>query len=154
YRPHAFLWASANGGMQPTAARSRSSPHARCGDGRTAITGRRSLGYTSEMERPAVPHAVTGADLAPLVERALHAVAREYPSHVAHLMLADHDALPPRELTPAFFGSFDWHSAVHGHWCLARGVRCGVDGALATRAQAALDASLTDERIAGELAYL
>src|SRR5207247_1597983 len=59
-----------------------------------------------------------------------------------------------RELTPAFFGSFDWHSAVHGHWCLARGVRCGVDGALATRAQAALDASLTDERIAGELAYL
>src|SRR5262245_16769234 len=65
-----------------------------------------------------------GASDLPLLQRiaamALAAIHREYPSHVSHLLRSDADARPPRELTPAFYGSFDWHSAVHGHWCLAR----------------------------------
>ena len=60
----------------------------------------------------------------------------------------------PRELTPAFWGCFDWHSAVHGHWLLARFARTEPDHALAERARAALDESFTAERLAGELAYL
>ena len=55
-----------------------------------------------------------------LADLILAAVHREYPNHVTHYMAGDADARPPRELTPAFFGSFDWHSAVHGHWALAR----------------------------------
>ena len=51
---------------------------------------------------------------------ALGAIHREYPYHVTHMLRSDADARPPRELTPAFCGSFDWHSAVHAHWCLAR----------------------------------
>jgi hypothetical protein len=84
---------------------------------------------------------------------ALAAIQREYPSHVVHLLRGDGDARPPHQLTPAFFGSFDWHSAVHGHWCLARLARRHPDAGFAAEARSALARSLTAERIAGELAY-
>lgn len=87
-------------------------------------------------------------------EMALAAIAREYPYHAQHLLRGDDDARPPRELTPAFCGAFDWHSAVHGHWCLARLVRLCPAAPFAARAGEALARSLTAERIAGEAAYL
>ena len=54
---------------------------------------------------------------------ALECVHREYPNKIAHVMTSDADAKPPRQLTPAFYGCYDWHSSVHGHWLLARAVR-------------------------------
>ena len=51
---------------------------------------------------------------------ALDCVHKEYPNKIAHTMNSDADVAPPRELTPAFFGCYDWHSSVHGHWLLAR----------------------------------
>ena len=49
---------------------------------------------------------------------ALGHVAREYPHKLDHVLAADADARTPRELHPIFFGSFDWHSCVHGWWTL------------------------------------
>jgi hypothetical protein len=89
-----------------------------------------------------------------LAELALACVAREYPNKIAHSMNGDEDARPPRVLTPAFFGCYDWHSAVHGHWLLARLARCFPDAPFVGRARAALHASLTPEKIAGEVEYL
>ena len=60
------------------------------------------------------------AQFARFARLALDCVGREYPNKIAHVMQGDADALPPRRLTPAFFGCYDWHSAVHGHWLLAR----------------------------------
>lgn len=77
---------------------------------------------------------------------------REYPNKLSHLLASDDDVRPPRALTPAFYGAFDWHSAVHGHWALARLLRVFADRAPGP-ARAALERSLTPERIAGELAY-
>src|SRR2546426_807048 len=94
------------------------------------------------------------AELALFVERALAAIGREYPSHVLHLLRSDADVRPPRELTPSFFGSFDWHSAVHGHWCIVRGLSFGLDAALAARAVEALERSFAPERIAREVEYV
>ena len=85
---------------------------------------------------------------------ALAAIHREYPSHVSHLLRGDDDARPPRDLTPAFYGSFDWHSAVHGHWCLARLARLHPAEAFAAPALAALGEGLTQERIAREVEYV
>ena len=85
---------------------------------------------------------------------ALAAIRREYPSHVSHLLRSDADARPPRELTPAFYGSFDWHSAVHGHWCIARLARRHPAASFAGSARAALEGSLTRDRLAAETAYL
>jgi hypothetical protein len=81
-------------------------------------------------------------------------IAREYPNHLVLLATCDADLRPPRELTPAFFGSFDWHSSVHGHWTLARLVRLDPDAPYADSARAALTRSLTEANLAAELAFL
>ncbi len=85
---------------------------------------------------------------------ALACVHQEYPNKIAHVLNSDEDVRPPRELTPAFYGCFDWHSAVHGHWLLARLARAFPQEPFAVQARAALAASLTPEKIAGEVRYL
>ncbi len=94
----------------------------------------------------------------PLVERfagfALAAVAREYPNHLSLHLESDADLAPPHVLTPAFFGAFDWHSAVHGHWTLARAARLLVEGEVAAAARRALERSLSADRLQAELRFL
>ncbi len=87
----------------------------------------------------------------PITVENLH---REYPNHIAHALHSDADVRPPRELTPAFFGCFDWHSAVHSHWQLARAVRLFSGAPFVPAAAAALERSLTPANIAAEAAYL
>lgn len=89
-----------------------------------------------------------------LASLALACVHKEYPNKISHVLNGDPDVKPPRELTPAFYGCFDWHSAVHGHWLLARLVRQFPDAPFAAKARAALDRSLTPENIAAEVRYL
>src|SRR5215467_13878632 len=83
---------------------------------------------------------------------ALDCVHKEYPNKIAHSLNSDSDAKPPRELTPAFFGCYDWHSSVHGHWLLARLARTDPKATYVPRARAALARSLTSANIAGEVA--
>lgn len=85
---------------------------------------------------------------------ALACVGQEYPNKIAHVLMSDADVLPPRTLTPAFRGCYDWHSAVHGHWLLARLARLYPDAPFAPKAREALARSLTAEKIAAEVAYL
>jgi len=85
---------------------------------------------------------------------ALACVHHEYPNKIAHVMQSDEDLAPPRELTPAFYGCFDWHSSVHGHWLLARLARLHPDAEFAGAARKALGRSLTAENMAAEAAYL
>jgi Protein of unknown function (DUF2891) len=49
---------------------------------------------------------------------ALECVRKEYPNKISHVLNSDADVAPPRKLTPAFCGCYDWHSSVHGHWLL------------------------------------
>jgi hypothetical protein len=51
---------------------------------------------------------------------ALACVHKEYPNKISHVLNSDADVAPPRKLTPAFCGCYDWHSSVHGHWLLVR----------------------------------
>ena len=85
---------------------------------------------------------------------ALACVNKEYPNHVSHTMNSDADVAPPRNLTPAFFGCYDWHSSVHGHWLLARLARTYPDAPFARPAREALRQSLTAENISQEASYL
>ncbi|MDD2512486.1 MAG: DUF2891 family protein, partial [Proteiniphilum sp.] len=56
-----------------------------------------------------------------LSELPLGCIEQEYPNKTAHIINNETEAkLTPRELHPAFFGCFDWHSSVHGHWMLVR----------------------------------
>ncbi len=85
---------------------------------------------------------------------ALACVHKEYPNKIAHVLNADADVRPPRELTPAFFGCYDWHSSVHGHWLLARVARLRPEAPFAAEARRALAQNLTPEHVAAEVAYL
>jgi hypothetical protein len=70
------------------------------------------------------------------------------------MVLEDGDLGPPRDLHPVFHGAYDWHSAVHGHWCVIRALRMADDEEFATEAWRELDRRLTPERLAGERRYL
>ena len=85
---------------------------------------------------------------------ALACVHKEYPNKIAHTMSSDADVAPPRTLTPAFYGCYDWHSSVHGHWLLARLARTFPDASFAAKARAALEKSITPANIAQEVVYL
>jgi hypothetical protein len=85
---------------------------------------------------------------------ALACVQQEYPNKIAHVLNSADDVGTPRELTPAFYGCYDWHSAVHAHWLLVRLVRTFPDAPFARDALAALMTNITPPHIAGEVAYL
>lgn len=83
---------------------------------------------------------------------AMDCIHKEYSNKIAHYMNSDEDLKPPRELYPAFYGCFDWHSSVHGHWLLVRLLNTHgneVDSAAIMRM---LEKSFTEDNIAGEIA--
>jgi hypothetical protein len=87
---------------------------------------------------------------------ALDCIHREYPNKIAHVMNGAEDAGTPSELHPVFYGCFDWHSSVHGHWLLTRLLRTAGDklpGALQEEITNALDRSFTPGGVAAEKAY-
>ncbi|HYL87329.1 MAG TPA: DUF2891 domain-containing protein [Burkholderiales bacterium] len=88
-----------------------------------------------------------------LARVALANIRREYPRHIQHLMSTSDEELRERVLHPAFYGSYDWHSAVHMHWLLMRVLRLYPVSRVAPDIADALDAQLTPEAIAKELEY-
>jgi len=85
---------------------------------------------------------------------ALACVHREYPNKIAHSLNSDGDVQPPRRLTPAFYGCYDWHSAVHSHWLLVCLLKIFPDATFAARARETLRKNLTKENLLHEAAYL
>ncbi len=96
-------------------------------------------------------NASTASRLAALPLACVH---KEYPNKIAHVLNSPADVKAPHQLTPAFYGCYDWHSSVHGHWLLARLVREFPDAAFVPAAVAALKRSLTTANIAAEVSYL
>ena len=85
---------------------------------------------------------------------ALGHVTKEYPNKLDHVLMSDADALPPRILHPIFFGSFDWHSCVHGWWTLLTLRRLFPQIEEAKAIGGLASASFTHEKVERELAYL
>jgi Protein of unknown function (DUF2891) len=84
---------------------------------------------------------------------ALDCIQRELPNSIHHVISSPSDVQRPRELHPAFYGCLDWHSAVHGHWMLVRLLRTVPALPEAAEIRAALDANLTADNLAAEVAY-
>ena len=85
---------------------------------------------------------------------ALKCVAKEYPNKPEHVMNDRKDVQNPEALHPAFFGCYDWHSSVHGHWMLVRLLRMFPNLARAQEIRKVLGDNLTAENILVETAYL
>jgi len=85
---------------------------------------------------------------------ALDHVTKEYPHKLDHVLTSDADAKTPRALHPIFFGSFDWHSCVHGWWTLLTVTRLFPDIDEARAIMNLADSSFTAEKVGVELDYL
>jgi Protein of unknown function (DUF2891) len=103
---------------------------------------------------PFPAHADDSAAAERFAALALKCLHQEYPNKISHTMKSDADARPPHELTPAFFGCYDWHSNVHGHWLLVRLLRLHPQAAFAGTAREELARSFTPQNIAVEVTYL
>jgi hypothetical protein len=84
---------------------------------------------------------------------ALACVHKEYPNIVKHMMNSDEDVQTPKRLYPAFYGCFDWHSSVHGHWLLTRIASQHPNTASYQAIINSISQSFTQTNIEGELAY-
>lgn len=88
-----------------------------------------------------------------IVQLPLGCIETEYPNKLNQVIAGDFDLKSPDELHPAFYGCFDWHSAVHGHWSLVRMAKCFPNLKEYDQILAGLLGHITKENIAGELAY-
>jgi hypothetical protein len=103
---------------------------------------------------PQPPATLTREAAGAFARLALKGAVREYPNKPEHVLGGPDDARTPKALHPAFYGSYDWHSAVHGHWLLARLARLYPESPLAAKAREALARSLTPANVAVEVKYL
>src|SRR4028118_1817355 len=99
-------------------------------------------------------HALTPEIAARFANIALGHVTREYPHKLDHVMAAPEDVRGPRALHPIFFGSFDWHSCVHGWWLLLRLRRLFPDMEPAARIDTLAAEMITAGNVEAERAYL
>ncbi|WP_179400835.1 DUF2891 domain-containing protein [Burkholderia guangdongensis] len=85
---------------------------------------------------------------------ALAHLTREYPNRLAHALAGPQDVRSPRALHPIFYGSYDWHSCVHGYWLVLHLLERFPDLPEAARIVAVVDAHFTDANVARECAYV
>jgi len=97
---------------------------------------------------------LTKSEASHFAQLALKCVTKEYPNKPDHTVNDGKDVQSPRTLHPAFYGCFDWHSSVHGHWMLVRLLRLFPDLPEGKQIRAALSANLSAENIATEVTYL
>jgi hypothetical protein len=100
---------------------------------------------------------VNGELAARFARLALDCVHRQYPNKIGHVLNGDEDARTPLSLHPVFYGCFDWHSSVHGHWLLVRLLRTvpadQFPTGLRDRVIAALEQSFSVKGVAEEVVY-
>jgi hypothetical protein len=99
-------------------------------------------------------HSLDAATASRFAAAALGHVTREYPNKMDHVLSGPGDVHGPRALHPIFFGSFDWHSCVHGWWTLFTLARLYPDMPEADRIRTLADKLFTPENVAAETAYL
>ncbi len=101
-----------------------------------------------------IPAALTPETASKFARLALTHVMQEYPNKLDHVLNGPLDLKEPRDLHPVFFGSFDWHSCVHGYWLLATVLRLFPDIREAREIEKLFDAQLTSSKVEAEVDYL
>jgi hypothetical protein len=98
--------------------------------------------------------ALTEAQAAHFTSLAMKCIQKEYPNKLDHVNNDLADVRSPRSMHPAFYGCFDWHSTVHGHWMLVHLLRLCPNMPEAPQIRRALNENLSAKNIHGEVAYL
>lgn len=103
---------------------------------------------------PDQPELIPADQLMGMAELALQCIDQTYPNQVKHVMNSAADAQTPEHMYPVFFGCYDWHSAVHGHWLLARAAKTFPKHPKSATFIERLDAHFQAEPLKQELHYL
>ena len=96
---------------------------------------------------------MTQAQASLFARLALKGIHKEYPNKPADVLNSAQDVKSPRAMHPAFYGCFDWHSSVHGHWMLVRLLRLFPELPEREQIRAALAANLTAKNLQAEADY-
>ena len=84
---------------------------------------------------------------------ALKGIPQEYPNKPSNVMSSPEDVKSPSAMHPVFYGCFDWHSSVHGHWMLVRLLKLYPDSSAAVRIRETLNRQLTSDKLQVEADY-
>jgi hypothetical protein len=98
--------------------------------------------------------ALTRSEASNFARLALKCVSKEFPNKPDHVINDAADLKTPKLHHPAFYGCYDWHSSVHGHWMLVRLLRLFPDLPEASEVRRALDSNLSAANIQAETNYL
>lgn len=96
---------------------------------------------------------MTTEQAAGFVKLALAGIDREYPNKTSHVTTGPEDRKSPGEMHPVFYGHFDWHSSVHGHWMLVRLLKRFPSAPFAGEVRGVLKRHLTADGLSAEAAY-
>ena len=110
--------------------------------------------FALSQPKTATEPSLTQSQASHFAQLALKCVGKEYPNKPDHTMNDADEVRSPKALHPAFYGCFDWHSTVHGHWMLVDLLKMFPNMPEARAIRDALDANLTEKNIDGEVAYL
>ena len=117
-------------------------------------TGIQQMGHNLLNGRAPEDLSLTQAQASHFAGLALKCVTREYPNKPDHTINDAADVKSPRSMHPSFYGCYDWHSSVHGHWMLVRLLRLFPKLPEARQIREALNANLSADNIAVEVSYL
>ena len=110
--------------------------------------------FAAAQQRKADQLSLTQTDASHFAGLALKCVRKEYPNKPDHTINDAADVRSPRAMHGAFYGCFDWHSSVHGHWMLVHLLRLFPAMRETRDIRIALNANLDAKNISGEVAYL
>ncbi|MEZ6040820.1 MAG: DUF2891 domain-containing protein [Planctomycetaceae bacterium] len=96
---------------------------------------------------------LTDEQVAAFAALALKSIPQEFPNKPSNVMTSAADVKSPKQMHPVFYGCFDWHSSVHGHWMLARLLRNYPNAPIAPRIRAVLNDQLTQDKLRTEAEY-
>jgi hypothetical protein len=107
--------------------------------------------HSAELPRPG--QRLMDEQVAAFARLALAGIEKEYPNKPADVLVGPKSVAPPREIHPVFYGSFDWHSSVHGHWLLVRLLRLYPKSSVAAETRTLLERQLTADKLKIEADY-
>ena len=112
-----------------------------------------SIAMTTTSALPNESAQLSDDQISKFAQLALDGITREYPNKPSNVMADASGVRSPREMRPVFYGSFDWHSSLHGHWMLIRLLKQFPEASIAPKIRAALNAQLTAEGLQKETDY-
>lgn len=102
---------------------------------------------------PTIGQSLSDKQVTLFAELALKNIDIEYPNKPSNVLAGPESIRSPKEMHPAFYGSFDWHSSIHGHWMLVRLLKVYPECSVREKIRASLNQHLTAENLKAETAY-